>query len=972
MRRKLAVLLTLCITAAAANYPAGINIARAGEVQEAEIARVSEGDFEYEELENGNLKLTRYEGSGTEAVIPSTINGKAVTMIGNEVFSGCTNLASITIPENVTNIGEGTGYTEYDVFDECSGLKEIIVDAGNVWYSSQDGVLYNEKKTQLILCPAGKEGSVAIAEGVTGISYIMTNYNTFGYSAFSYCSSLTGIMIPESLVTFIKAGDTAGAAPYQIFSNCSSLEEILVDSNNAAYSSQDGILYNKEKTKLLACPEGKKGSVAIPANVRDIGQPYAGNNAYYNIFLSCKNLTDILVDDGNAAYSSQDGILYNKAKTELICCPAGKTGSVAISEGVTEIRKYAFSGCVGLTEITVPAGITAIEEYTFNSCSSLAEITIPDGVETIGNGAFNGCSSLMRITIPKSVMRIGEIHYMDDANHEIRAYEIGVFGNCSNLEEIIVDSNNRTYSSQDGILYSKDMAELILCPRGRKGSVIISADVKSVQDSALVSCSFLTEITVDTNNPTYSSYDGILYSNNYIDEDSGEEGLSLLACPGAKKGAVQIMEEVVNINGGAFSGCKYLTEFIVDSDNKEYESLDGILYDLRRRQLFRCPAGKKGDIVIPDGIRRAYPGAFGGCSQLTSISIPDGMGVPFNLLIDCGKGIHIYCAKNSPAERYAVEHDINYTISRNKSYHIEYSHDYRVTLDDLALGGKPFYLNADVWIYNEYGNENYIHTDVLYESSDNSVVSVSQDGLVTITGAGTANIMITVAETDDYKAAQEVIKVTVNAKSGENQTPSIDNTPQKPDAGGSSQEKPENKKTQTVTAADLAKTYGDRPFSIGAKASGGGALSYAVKNPAVASVDGNGAVTLKCCGVTEIVITAAANGRYQAASKTITLTVAPKKLSGTSAKSTKAKTLTVKWKKDKAATGYIIECSTDKKFRKNVKTATVKKNKTVSKKLTNLKGGKRYYVRACAYVQAGGAKIKGAYRTVKKAVKVKK
>ena len=226
MRRKLAVLLTLCITAAAANYPAGINIARAGEVQEAEIARGSEGDFEYEELENGNLKLTRYEGSGTEAVIPSTINGKAVTMIGNEVFSGCTNLASITIPENVTNIGEGTGYTEYDVFDECSGLKEIIVDAGNVWYSSQDGVLYNEKKTQLILCPAGKEGSVA-----------------------------------------------------------------------------------------------------IPANVRDIGQPYAGNNAYYNIFLSCKNLTDILVDDGNAAYSSQDGILYNKAKTELICCPAGKTGS---------------------------------------------------------------------------------------------------------------------------------------------------------------------------------------------------------------------------------------------------------------------------------------------------------------------------------------------------------------------------------------------------------------------------------------------------------------------------------------------------------------------------------------------------------------------------------------------------------------------------------------------------------------------
>ncbi len=236
-------------------------------------------------------------------------------------------------------------------------------------------------------------------------------------------------------------------------------------------------------------------------------------------------------------------------------------------------------------------------------------------------------------------------------------------------------------------------------------------------------------------------------------------------------------------------------------------------------------------------------------------------------------------------------------------------------------------------------------------------------------GAGTARITIKASETENYGPAEKTIAVTVSPKPGGDQKPG---GAQKPDAGGSSQEKPENKKTQTVTAADLAKTYGDRPFSIGAKSSGGGALSYAVKNPAVASVDGNGAVTLKGCGVTEIVITAAANGRYQAASKTITLTVAPKKLSGTSAKSTKAKTLTVKWKKDKAATGYIIECSTDKKFRKNVKTATVKKNKTVSKKLTNLKGGKRYYVRACAYVQAGGAKIKGAYRTIKKAVKVKK
>ena len=194
----------------------------------------------------------------------------------------------------------------------------------------------------------------------------------------------------------------------------------------------------------------------------------------------------------------------------------------------------------------------------------------------------------------------------------------------------------------------------------------------------------------------------------------------------------------------------------------------------------------------------------------------------------------------------------------------------------------------------------------------------------------------------------------------------------KPGTGNNNQQNSGNKKEQTITAADIAKTYGDRQFPIGAVADSGGALSHAVKNPAVAAIDGNGIITLKGCGRTEVVITAAAHGEYKAAEKTITLTVSPKKLKGISAKSTKAGTLTVKWKKDTSASGYIIECSTDRKFRKNVKAATVKKNKTTSKKITKLKSGKKYYVRACAYAQAGGTKIRGAYASGKKAVKVKK
>ena len=132
MKRIMAALLALCVTAGTVSYPAGMHEAKAAEAREAGNAESIEDRFEYEELANGSLKLTGYRGSGTEAVIPSAINGKTVTVIGNDAFSGCTGLESITIPEGVTNIGEGTEYntvyTEYDVFNECIGLKEISVE----------------------------------------------------------------------------------------------------------------------------------------------------------------------------------------------------------------------------------------------------------------------------------------------------------------------------------------------------------------------------------------------------------------------------------------------------------------------------------------------------------------------------------------------------------------------------------------------------------------------------------------------------------------------------------------------------------------------------------------------------------------------------------------------------------------------------------------------------------------------------
>ena len=118
-------------------------------------------------------------------------------------------------------------------------------------------------------------------------------------------------------------------------------------------------------------------------------------------------------------------------------------------------------------------------------------------------------------------------------------------------------------------------------------------------------------------------------------------------------------------------------------------------------------------------------------------------------------------------------------------------------------------------------------------------------------------------------------------------------------------------------------------------------------------------------GKTTITVKAAVTKEYKAAEKKITITIKPQKQKVSSLKSSKAKTITVKWKKDTKATGYILQYSTDKNFKKNVKSKTISNSKTTSAKITKLKTGKKYYVKICSYKKISGAKLKGSYSAVK-------
>ncbi|MFP3152991.1 leucine-rich repeat protein [Lachnospiraceae bacterium ZAX-1] len=172
------------------------------------------------------------------------------------------------------------------------------------------------------------------------------------------------------------------------------------------------------------------------------------------------------------------------------------------------------------------------------------------------------------------------------------------------------------------------------------------------------------------------------------------------------------------------------------------------------------------------------------------------------------------------------------------------------------------------------------------------------------------------------------------------------------------------------------KVYGDKAFALNAANAGNGKLVYATSDEKVAAVDKKGKVTIKGTGAATITISATATNEYNAASIKATIKVAPKQQSIASAKSVSGRKLVVKWKKDTKATGYEIQYSTDKKFKKSATTATIKKNSTTSTTISKLEKGKVYYVRLRAYktakVNGKNTKIYAAWSPTKTTAKIAK
>lgn len=592
-------------------------------LREKEMEDVDNNPLEFSILNSGMASVkTKYQNVPTEIVIPdeveiegqqylvttiemmsSFITGITIPRHANYIaygaLSGCKNLTSITVrnyyPFELTSSpfhsdvyskatlyvpkGSIDIYRQSNYWKQFKKIEEVVMEGIND--SPIQYKVISDTEVAVVRVDSRTEGSVALPPTTTieGETYTVTSIDA---RAFYGCKGVTEVFIP---MTVTGINDSS-------FPECDNLERITVEDGNSRYQSIEGVLYTANGKTIIYYPQARKSeeyAVVEGAEIIDYGV-FAGNNHLKSIKIpasvktiysgfTCPQLESITVSANNAVFQSSGGVLFSKSGKTLLRYPCGiKAAEYVIPEGVDTISGQALADNTYLKSVTIPTSANSLGTYIFSGCSLLTSITSKIFYPPFAGTSFtNDNYKKAELYIPTRTLAIYQdtpgwknfnmtekdmvgvdkeifvftIQNENEASARLRHHNIR--GEVVVPETAIIEGKSYTVSQFEAFSNCSEITGLTL-PK-----------TVSTIAGTFSQCEKLANFTVDSDNPYFSSKDGVLFSDN---------GNTLYAYPSAKQTEqYEIPDGVETINSISFNWNPFLKTVTIPSSIRIVMSL---------------------------------------------------------------------------------------------------------------------------------------------------------------------------------------------------------------------------------------------------------------------------------------------------------------------------------------------------------------------------------------------------------------
>ncbi|MBN9692603.1 MAG: leucine-rich repeat domain-containing protein [Verrucomicrobia bacterium] len=474
------------------------------------------------------------------------------------------------------------------------------------------------------LNPSGNQGQALTLDGLFFLSETMT---------------VPGVPTGGTATVFLRFWDSAGAATYELSDYRVTATVVIRDLGGqvtppratfAANSNFEGfrvwwqppVTSSSNRYRFQSEPDGSLTVISAPAG------PILEVPATWGVQPVRRLGTGVFADRTDLTAVTLPASLIEIRSEAFKNC--GNLSELVIPEGVTRIGASAFENMTNLVRIVFPPGLTELNTNLLRACVQLTNVSLPNTLLRIGARAFQGCTALESLTLPEGLVELGDQALSRSGVTELRFPDslslLGreVFADCNDLAAITVASANPSFSSVDGILFTRAKDQIVYVPLQFKGGFTIPQGVRDLPTGAFQGVTGLTSVHLPagmTNLPD-RAFQGCSLTEVAIPGSVVRLGRSVFqGCP---LRAVQLDPGLRFLGASAFENCGELPSILLPESLEEIEA----------SAFLNCVSLRS--IVIPDSVRRLGPYVFGGCDQLSSISLPRTLSeLSTSVLADC-------------------------------------------------------------------------------------------------------------------------------------------------------------------------------------------------------------------------------------------------------------------------------------------------------------------------------------------------